>query len=98
MSDREMLNELGISVATASPTLRERQSALAVVVGIMVGFGALVPFANTQLPRLDSFIPTVEAIIAVTQYCHCSSIVWSIPVCSITCTLGARGWLFFLPH
>ena len=67
MPDGEILNELGISVATASPTLRERELALAVVVGIMVGFGALVPFANTHLPRLDSFIPTVEAIIAVTS-------------------------------
>jgi hypothetical protein len=67
MPDREMLNELGISVTTASPTLRQRQSALAVVVGITVAFGALVAFANTQLPRLDSFIPTVETIIAVSS-------------------------------
>ena len=67
MSDGEMLNELGISIATASPTLRERQSALAVMLVIMVGFGVLIPFANTQMPRLDSFIPTVEGIIAVTS-------------------------------
>jgi hypothetical protein len=56
MPNDEMLDELGISVATASPTLRESQSALAAIVLIMVGFGALAPFANTQMPRLDSFI------------------------------------------
>ena len=67
MSDGEIITELGISVATVAPTLRERQSALAAVAMITVGFGALAPFANTQLPRLDSFIPTVEAIIAVTS-------------------------------
>ena len=38
MSDGDMLNELGISIATASPTLRERQSALVVMLVITVGF------------------------------------------------------------
>jgi signal transduction histidine kinase len=67
MSHGEILDELGISIATASPTLRERSFALAVALLILVGFGTLVPFANTQMPRLDSFIPTLEAIIAVTS-------------------------------
>jgi hypothetical protein len=66
MSDGEM-SELGISVATASATTRERQVALEAVVFIAVVFGASAPFANTELPRLDSFIPTVEGVIAVSS-------------------------------
>src|SRR5580765_1846638 len=67
MSDGEMSHKLEISVATASATSRERQAALIAVLVITAGFVALAPFANSQMPRLDSFIPMVEAIIAVSS-------------------------------
>jgi signal transduction histidine kinase len=55
------------SIATTPPTLRQRQVALATVAVLLVGFGTTVPFATTQLVRVDSFVPVVEAIILVTD-------------------------------
>jgi signal transduction histidine kinase len=54
-------------VATSPPTLWQRQLALAIVVVSVTAFGAVAPFANTPLPRIDSFIPTVLAIAFVTD-------------------------------
>jgi hypothetical protein len=34
---------------------------------LSIGFAAIAPFAAKQLVRIDSFIPTVEAIIFVTS-------------------------------
>jgi hypothetical protein len=39
--------------------------ALLVGVTILVGFGLSLPFAAHQLPRIDGFVPTVQAIIFV---------------------------------
>jgi signal transduction histidine kinase len=55
------------SIATTPPTLRQRQLALATTAVLLVGFGTTVPFATTQLVRVDSFVPVVEAIILVTD-------------------------------
>ena len=56
-----------LSIATTPPTLRQRQFALAIVVALLIGFGAIAPFAAKQLVRVDSFVPVVEAIILVTD-------------------------------
>ena len=50
-------------MATAPPTARHRQLALFVVIAVVVAYLAIIPTATTQLPRIDSFIPTVFAII-----------------------------------
>ena len=55
------------SVATLPPTLRQRQLAFVVVVVTLAAFGAVAPFASIPLPRIDSFIPTMMAIIFVTD-------------------------------
>jgi len=59
--------EFEYSVANTPPTRLQRQFALGVVTVLLASFGAMAPFAATQLPRIDSFVPTVEAIIFVTD-------------------------------
>jgi signal transduction histidine kinase len=40
---------------------------VAVIVAFLVAYGAVVPFARIPLPRIDSFIPTMMAIVFVTD-------------------------------
>jgi signal transduction histidine kinase len=63
----EPSKELGFSVATAHPTLRERRWALAAVGMIFIALAAVAPFADIQLWRLDSFIPSVQVVISITS-------------------------------
>jgi signal transduction histidine kinase len=59
--------EFAYSVATMPPTLRHRRLALVVVLVTFAAFGAVIPFANTPMSRVDSFIPTILAITFVTD-------------------------------
>jgi Membrane-associated sensor, integral membrane domain len=63
MAQREASDEPVIGLATASPTVRQYQLALAVLAILLAVFGLTIPFAGTTLPELDAFIPTLEAII-----------------------------------
>jgi signal transduction histidine kinase len=67
MSNIERSNEFEFSVATAQPTLRQRQLAIVVVGMILVGFSFIAPFADIPLLRLDSFIPSIQVIISITS-------------------------------
>jgi signal transduction histidine kinase len=49
------------------PTLRNRRLAFVVILLTFTAFGAVIPFANTPMPRIDSFIPTILAITFVTD-------------------------------
>jgi signal transduction histidine kinase len=87
MSNIDRSNDLGFSVVTAHPTLRERQLALAVVGMVLVGFVAVAPFADIPLVRLDSFIPSVQVIVSIT------SIITAILLFGQFWTVGSRGVL-----
>ncbi len=56
------------SVATTPPTLWQRQLAFAVIIIACAAYGAMLPFADVPLPRIDNFIPTTLAIIFVTDF------------------------------
>jgi len=67
LAERTARNEFEYSVATAAPTLRQRQLALLVVVVTLAAYGAVIPFATLPLQRFDGFIPAMAAIIFVTD-------------------------------
>lgn len=50
------------------PTHGQRNAALAVAAFTILAFGAVAPFALTPLPRIDSYIPAVQALIAGTDF------------------------------
>jgi hypothetical protein len=52
-------------LATLPPSKRQIAWALGIVLALVVAFGATAPFANIPLPRVNSFIPTVEAVIVI---------------------------------
>jgi signal transduction histidine kinase len=63
----EIVDDSGIWLATLPPTLRQRRLALMVAVVLVAAFGVTLPLAATPLPRLDAFIPSLDATICVTD-------------------------------
>jgi signal transduction histidine kinase len=55
------------SIRVMEPSRLQKRSALAVVLALLLVFAAMAPFASVQLPRENGFIPTVQAIIFVTE-------------------------------
>ena len=60
-------NQFEYSVATAPPTLRQRQLAFVIIVITLAAFAAVAPFASIPLQRFDSFVPAMAAITFVTD-------------------------------
>ena len=65
MAERAEKDQFEYSVATSPATPWHRRLAFAVIVGSLVAYGAVAQFASIPLPRIDSFIPTIMAIIFV---------------------------------
>ena len=49
------------------PTLRQTRIALAVAIALLAGLGVSSLFADTPLPRIDAFIPTLEGAVILTD-------------------------------
>src|SRR5262245_7916388 len=49
------------------PTRRQSWSAVALVAIVIVGFGAVAPFAGKPLVELNAFFPSLDAIVFVTD-------------------------------
>jgi signal transduction histidine kinase len=54
-------------LADLPPTRRQFLLAFGIVLVLLALFGVTAPFAKTQLPRIDSFIPTVQGVSVVTD-------------------------------
>ena len=67
MAKRAVDDEPEYWVATLPPTPLHRRLAFAVIAVTLAAYAAILPFSNTPLPRIDSFTPTVMAIVFVTD-------------------------------
>src|SRR5262245_37673428 len=67
--------------------MRERRFALATVALILISLAAIAPFASTQLPPLNSFTPSLQAIISV------SSIITAVLLFGQLSVIGSRALL-----
>ncbi|MGC1893521.1 MAG: MASE4 domain-containing protein [Pseudolabrys sp.] len=67
MTEPPVADERGLSIATMKPTLRQQRLALAIIGLLFIGFAAIAPFAAKQAVQVGSFVPTVQAIIFVTN-------------------------------
>src|SRR5215203_2698787 len=59
--------ETPIWVSELVPTARQNWSAAALVAVVLVVFGALVPIATRPAAELNSFFPTLDAIVLITD-------------------------------
>jgi hypothetical protein len=53
------------SIATTTPTARQRRSTLGLAAVVLIATGIITPFAAIQLQRIDGFIPTAESAIII---------------------------------
>jgi signal transduction histidine kinase len=60
-SDREF----PIAIATVPATAEQRRNAIIVVIALLVMAAAVAPFANTQLGRVDAFVPVLQTVLTV---------------------------------
>jgi hypothetical protein len=66
VNDRSASQGSNTFLVTASAPLGARRRALAVAIGLLVPFCALLPFGRVPLPRIEAFIPISESILALT--------------------------------
>jgi signal transduction histidine kinase len=67
MTARDGSTQLGTWLVNLPATPRQRWSALAITAVLLAEFAILAPYAGRQLPRLDAFIPALEATVFVTD-------------------------------
>jgi len=60
----EAVVEQPFLLATLPPTPRQIRLALVIVAALLVALVLTIPFVNTRLPRVDSFIPVLETAIS----------------------------------
>ncbi len=96
--ERAAKDQFEYSIATLPPTRRQRQLAFLVVIVTLAAFGAMIPFADMPMQRFDSFIPTMIAIVFVTDLVTAVLLFGQFSATGITRTPGACQRLsFFQP-
>ena len=61
------MDNVGISLATVPPTLRQRRLALTAIALVIAAYGAIAPFAAIPLPRIVGYVPVVEGMVFVAE-------------------------------
>src|SRR5690242_2092125 len=61
------VDDVGISLATAPPTSRQRRLTLMALTVVLVAYGAVAPFAAMPLPKIDGFVPVVQGMVFVAE-------------------------------
>jgi signal transduction histidine kinase len=75
------------SIATMTPTLRQRRLTLALAAVVLIATGIIAPFGAIQLRRIDGFIPAAESAIIVGDFFT------SVLLFSQSSIVGSRGLL-----
>jgi len=63
----EAFDEHHLLVATLPPSRGQIRQAQSVVAVLLIAFAVIAPFMNTQLPRVDAFIPSLETAIVFNE-------------------------------
>ena len=103
LAGKKVADEFEFSIATVPPTARQRRLAVALIIVLFIGFSVTAPFAATQLARIDSFVPAVEAINIVTDLVTAGLLFSKFPIIGLRAVLVlASGYLFsalaIFPH
>jgi hypothetical protein len=64
---QEVRTRAPATLSNLPPTAQHRRLAVLIVIGLLLVLGAAVPFANTPLQRIVSFVPVLFAVIFVTD-------------------------------
>ncbi len=95
MSVEGIWDETSGSLATVPPTARQRRLTSALCAVTFLGFLAVVPFVTVPLPRVDGFIPFVQAVIAMSDLMTAALLFGQFTVArSRALLILANGYLF----
>ena len=65
VGDQDPRQDFPIAIANMPASVQERKTAIRVVVLFAIIAGALTPFANVQMARVDAFIPVIQTVMCV---------------------------------
>jgi signal transduction histidine kinase len=92
---RGLWDETSGSLATVPPTAWQRRLTSALCAATFLGFLAVVPFVTVPLPRVDGFIPFVQAVIAMSDLMTAALLMGQFTVArSRALLILANGYLF----
>jgi two-component sensor histidine kinase len=102
LANSSVSHKFDTTLATASPTLRQRRAAFVVVVLQFAACAVVAPFP-ADLPRIDSFVPVILAIIFAADFITAVLLFSQITIVESQATLIlANGYLFsaliVIPH
>jgi len=61
----EAEQDFPLIIATMPTTARQRATAVGIVILLSVATAAIAPFASTQLPQINAFIPVLQTVVSV---------------------------------
>jgi hypothetical protein len=67
MTDHKVVDKLESSIATMTPTVRQRRLALVLAAAVLIATIIIAPFGAIQLRRIDGFIPATESAVFITD-------------------------------
>lgn len=95
MSVQASTDQRQLSLAYLPPTKRQTWSALACAAVLLVGLAVLAPFAGKPMPHYNGFIPSLDAIIFVTDLITASLLLAHFSITRSNALLAlACGYLF----
>jgi signal transduction histidine kinase len=53
-----------LAIATIPATVQQRRAAVSIVIALVIITALVAPFANTQLGRVDAFVPVLQTVLA----------------------------------
>ena len=87
MATRTIWDASKVSLATHTPTAKQRRLTLAIVAVVLVATAIVAPFGATQLRPMNGFIPATEALIFI-----CDLLTAAL-LASHSTIIGSRGLL-----
>jgi signal transduction histidine kinase len=87
LTDYTIVDKFESSIATMTPSVRQRRWTLALAAVVLLATGIIAPFGAIQLRRIDGFIPATESVIVITD------LFTAILLFSQARIIGSRGLL-----
>jgi signal transduction histidine kinase len=68
LTDYTVVDKFESSIATMTPSIRQRRLTLVLGAVVLIATGIIAPFGATQLRRIDGFIPATESAIIISEF------------------------------
>jgi hypothetical protein len=87
LTDYTIVDKFESSIATMTPTARQRRLTVVLAAIVLIATTIIAPFGAVQLPRIDGFIPATQSVIIITD------LLTAVLLFSQSRVIGSRGVL-----